>query len=264
MKVFVVNSAVCNGCYNCQIVCKDEHCDNDWMPYAKLQPDTGQFWCKLEEKVRGTVPLTRISYWPVFGAQDDALRGFAPEVLQEREDGLIVIDPIKAAGRKDIAERFEGVYYNEELAVPQGCTGCAHLLDNGWTVPRCVDACPTEALRFGEYEDFAGELDSAERLSQGSHVYYLNLPKRFIGATVVDYASDEVVIGAKVTLKNESGDVVAKTETNDFGDFIFKQVEVLNYEVVVEQEGYMIQRMTANATETDVNLNYIGLELSAP
>lgn len=35
MKVFVVDIAKCNGCYGCQIACKDEHVDNDWMPYAK-------------------------------------------------------------------------------------------------------------------------------------------------------------------------------------------------------------------------------------
>ena len=32
---------ICNGCYCCQIACKDEHVANDWMPYAKPQPDTG-------------------------------------------------------------------------------------------------------------------------------------------------------------------------------------------------------------------------------
>ncbi|WP_442904235.1 hypothetical protein [Gordonibacter sp.] len=29
-KVFVIDPAKCNGCYNCQIACKDEHVDNDW------------------------------------------------------------------------------------------------------------------------------------------------------------------------------------------------------------------------------------------
>ena len=47
MKVFVIDIAKCNGCYNCQIACKDEHVGNDWTPYAKPQPDTGQFWMKV-------------------------------------------------------------------------------------------------------------------------------------------------------------------------------------------------------------------------
>ena len=32
MKVFVIDEQKCNGCHNCQIACKDEHCGNDWSP----------------------------------------------------------------------------------------------------------------------------------------------------------------------------------------------------------------------------------------
>ncbi len=46
-KVLIIDVTRCNGCYNCQIACKDEHVGNDWTPYAKPQPDTGQFWMKV-------------------------------------------------------------------------------------------------------------------------------------------------------------------------------------------------------------------------
>ncbi|MCX8033671.1 MAG: oxidoreductase, partial [Thermoleophilia bacterium] len=49
-KVFVIDVTKCNGCHNCQIVCKDEHVGNDWTPYAKPQPEIGQFWVKLTER----------------------------------------------------------------------------------------------------------------------------------------------------------------------------------------------------------------------
>ena len=65
MKVFVVDTSMCNGCYTCQIACKDEHVGNDWSPYAKPQPDTGQFWMKMNETVRGNVPQVRMTYLPV-------------------------------------------------------------------------------------------------------------------------------------------------------------------------------------------------------
>ena len=55
MKTFVVDVSRCNGCHNCQIVCKDEHVGNDWTPIAKPQPDTGQFWMKLTEHDRATL-----------------------------------------------------------------------------------------------------------------------------------------------------------------------------------------------------------------
>ncbi len=52
-KAFVIDVARCNGCYNCQLACKDEHAGNDWTPYARPQPPTGHFWSRLEEHVSG-------------------------------------------------------------------------------------------------------------------------------------------------------------------------------------------------------------------
>ena len=59
-KVFVVDVAKCSGCYNCQLACKDENCENDWMPYSKPQPKTGQFWIKVHEHPEGTIPKVKI------------------------------------------------------------------------------------------------------------------------------------------------------------------------------------------------------------
>jgi Fe-S-cluster-containing dehydrogenase component len=63
-KVFVIDIAKCNGCHNCQVVCKDEHVGNDWSPIAKPQPEVGQFWLELTERVRGTVPKVKVAYRP--------------------------------------------------------------------------------------------------------------------------------------------------------------------------------------------------------
>lgn len=63
-KAFVIDVAKCSGCYNCQLACKDEHAENDWTPYAKPQPLTGQFWCRVTDHVQGTIPKVRIHYIP--------------------------------------------------------------------------------------------------------------------------------------------------------------------------------------------------------
>lgn len=127
MKAFVIDVARCNGCMNCQIACKDEHCGTDWLPYAAEQPLTGQFWCKVEEKVRGSVPKTRITYVPHIGGQSDALAAAAGDAVVERPDGLMYLDPEKAKGRKDLCE-FEDVYWNEALQIPQTCTAARIFL----------------------------------------------------------------------------------------------------------------------------------------
>ena len=48
-KVMIIDITKCNGCYNCQVACKDEHVGNDWTPIAKPQPEIGQFWMRNED-----------------------------------------------------------------------------------------------------------------------------------------------------------------------------------------------------------------------
>jgi len=61
-KAFVIDPSECSGCYCCQMSCKDEHCGNDWTPYAKPQPETGQFWGRMTEYERGQTPQVRVAY----------------------------------------------------------------------------------------------------------------------------------------------------------------------------------------------------------
>ena len=259
-KVFLVDVNKCNGCANCQIACKDEHCDQPWLPYAEAQPMTGQFWCKMHQEERGQVPVVRVSYRPEMcnHCTDAPCMKAAPEAVYRRDDGLVIIDPEKAKGNKALVDSCPvgAIYWNEELGIPQKCTGCAHLLDNGWEVPRCVDACPTEALRYVDESEV--DMDRAEVLpgmeELGSKVYYYNLPKRFVAGSVVDFDADEVVIGQKVELLDEDGNVMAEQSTDEFGDFMFDQVEAAPYNVRINGKAF-----PADATEIDLCLGDIAL-----
>ncbi len=87
MKVFVFDLDKCNGCHNCQIACKDEHVDNDWSPMRRPQPDTGQFWCKVDEEVCGKTPHVRVNYLPrLCNHCDEApcMKAFRPGGVQAR------------------------------------------------------------------------------------------------------------------------------------------------------------------------------------
>jgi Fe-S-cluster-containing dehydrogenase component len=64
MKTFLIDDRLCIGCYNCQLACKDEFCSNDWTPYSKPQPETGQFWLKIKEWERGTIPKVKVAFVP--------------------------------------------------------------------------------------------------------------------------------------------------------------------------------------------------------
>ena len=260
-KVFVFNYNRCNGCRGCQVACKDEHCDQAWPPYSEAQPIVGQFWMKVTDRERGRVPWVKVTYEHAWcnHCENCALIEKAPEAVYRRDDGLVVIDPVKAKGADGLVEAcpFGVVYWNDDLRLAQKCTGCAHLLDNGWEVPRCVDACATEALRYMDEDEARalGALPSEQGEAMGSKIFYLNVPKRFIVGTLVDIADDEVVIGAEAKLLSADGAVVATLETDDFGDFKFDQVDPAPYKVILSVGGKQIE-VLADCTAEDL---YVGV-----
>ena len=83
-------------------------------------------------------------------------------------------------------------------------------------------------------------------------MYYLNKPKRFVAATVVDIDADEVVIGAKATLFAVDDEAeVAAVQTDELGDFFIENVEPGTYRLVVEKEGYLTQSLDVDLTVKD-------------
>jgi len=265
MKVFVVDTSICNGCDNCQMACKDEHSGNDWSPYAKPQPDTGQFWLKMTEKVRGNVPQVKMAYAAVMCQHcEDApcINACEDAAIYRRDDGLVIIEPKKCDGCMNCVDAcpYGAIYYNESLRLAQKCTGCAHLLDRGWTEPRCVDACPTGALKFGEETELADLMAKAETLKPElgltTHVGYIGLPKRFVAGTVYDPGAQEVVIGATCTLSGDGGTFTQ--QTNHWGDFWFEELPVGTFSLKIEAAG-KVKDIADISTVKDVGLGDIPL-----
>lgn len=267
-RIFLIDVAKCSGCHNCQLSCKDEHCENDWRPYAAPQPATGQFWCRVTDHTRGSVPKVRMHYIPTLCnhcAAAPCIAAAADGAVYRRPDGLVVIDPEKAVGQRALVDAcpYGAIFWNEALSLPQKCTGCAHLLDHGAEKPRCVEACPTDALQFGEEADFAEQLQDAVCLhpeyGTAPRVYYRNIPGRFIAGTVYDPVSEEVVIGAVCTLRSGSGERTAKTDA--FGDFWFRDLpENTVCDLTIEAPGYQTKYFPALCTTPDVNVGDIPLE----
>ena len=75
--------------------------------------------------------------------------------MRKRDDGILLIDPVKARGRKDLVEAcpYGHIWWNEELALPQLWPFDAHLLDQGWKQTRGQQSCPTGAMRAIKVED---------------------------------------------------------------------------------------------------------------
>jgi Fe-S-cluster-containing dehydrogenase component len=269
MKTFVLDLDLCNGCYCCQIACKDEHVANDWSPYAKPQPDVGQFWIRLQETVRGTVPKVKVSYLPQMCrhcADAKCVTACKVGAICRRDDGLLLIDPAKCTGCQLCPDACPHgmIYFNEDLNIAQKCTGCAHLLDDGWDVPRCVDACATQALKFGEeseLQELIAQATANDGASGGDRVHYLNLPKRFLAGTVYDPVEKEVIIGAKCTLQDDAGNSTQAAETDNFGDFWFHGVTAGHTYSLVIEKGGRTKVISGIQTPQDVNLGDIPMRL---
>lgn len=264
-KVFLIDVAKCSGCYNCQLACKDEHCENDWMPYAAPQPLTGHFWCKVSEHLQGTIPKVKIHYIAKMCAHcEDApcMKACQEEAIYKREDGFVLIDPAKCSGCKRCMEAcpYDVIYFNDKLSIAQKCTGCTHLLDNGSVQPRCSEACPTDAIVFGDREELAPQLEGATPLDAGGKIYYKNIPGEFVGGTVYDPVEKEVVIGGKCVLTGEDGKI-RTAETDSYGDFWFKDLpKGASYSLEISADGFQNRVFTDICTEKSVNLGDIPLE----
>jgi tetrathionate reductase subunit B len=265
MKAFVIDLNKCNGCYGCQIACKDENVENDWMPYAKPQPNTGQFWLRMSEKVHGQVPKVRVEYRPMLCRHCDNAPCIvaAPEAVYRREDGLVIIDPVKAKDNKALVDScpYGAIYWNEELSIAQKCTGCAHRVDKG-EVPHCVEACPTGALLFGEEEEFADRIADSSPVfdaeGTGPRVHYLNPFGLFISGEVWDPAADSIIEGAKIILTDTAG-VACETETDGFGDFWFWHLREGAYRLEISAAGFKGVERAVDLSES-INIGDFPLE----
>jgi Fe-S-cluster-containing dehydrogenase component len=265
----------CTGCYACFLACRDEFVGNDYRPLSAAQPETGQQqWIQVREQERGSYPKVKVSYVPVPCVQcADApcIKAATGGAIYRRPDGIVVIDPEKAAGQRAIVDAcpFGAIFWNAELNLPQKCTFCAHLIDGGWKEPRCAEACPTQAIIFGDLDDpqsKVAQLRSAPsreellpELKVSPLVTYLNLPARFIAGEIV-FADrpDEPAAGVNVTLSLDAQKW--STSTDGYGDFEFERLPAdIEFTLEIASPGYRPCQLRVQ-TSADINLGDIVLQ----
>ena len=194
-KVFVFDISRCSGCYVCQTACKDEHCDNDWTPIAKPQPDIGQFWIKVHDYPRGTAPKVRVHYVPEMCNHCDkppCVRVCPTKATFKNADGIVVMDFHRCIGCRfcmaacpygsrsfnwrDPRDFIDQAQMNRDFptrtrGVVEKCNFCAERLRNGLQ-PACVEACKGNgAIVFGDLNDSNSEL---RRLLKENHTVQRN------------------------------------------------------------------------------------------
>jgi len=246
----IIDVAECTNCNLCTLATMDEYVGNTFLGYSASMPKHGHKWINILQKERGQVPMLDIAYVPTMCNHCDNAPCIAKSggAVTKRDDGVVLIDPVKARGRKDLIDAcpFGHIWWNEELQLPQAWTFDAHLLDQGWRQTRGQQSCPTGAMRAVCVTDDAMQRRVVEEglevlkpeLGTKPRVYYKNLhrfTKCFIGGSVSAEANGLVdcVEGATVRLFKDNA-VIAETATDNYGDFKFDQLDENSGKYVVE------------------------------
>lgn len=272
----IIDVAECTNCQNCALATMDEYVGNDWPGYSAPMPKHGHHWLGIQQKERGQVPMIDIAFLPVMCNHCDNAPCLAKGqgAVTKREDGIVIIDPVKAKGRKDLVDAcpYGNIWWNEELQVPQHWTFDAHLLDQGWTQTRGQLSCPTGAIRAVNVEDETMQKMVREEgleplkpeFGTQPRVYYRNLwryTKCFIGGTLSVEKNGVVdcLAGARVRLL-KNGVWVNDVKSDTFGDFKFDRLDENSgaYTIEIEIDGEVKKTVDAKLGDS-VNLGEIRL-----
>ena len=231
----IVNVGRCENCHNCVIAERDEHVGNDFPGYSARAAAVGDSPIRILRRVQGSAPMVETTYLPVMcnHCDDAPCMRFAGGAIRKRHDGIVIIDPVKARGRKDIVDAcpYGAIVWNEEQQVPQTWIFDAHLLDQGWKQPRCQQVCPTDVFEAVKLDEAAMKEKAAREglevlkanLETKPRVWYRGLERWetcFIGGSVSAEVAGvvECIQGANVTLF-QGGKPIATTVSDGFGDF---------------------------------------------
>lgn len=232
----IIDVAECTNCNLCTLATMDEYVDNAWPGVSAPMPRNGHNWIRILTKERGQVPMIDVAFVPTTCNHcDDApcIKAARDDAVTKREDGLVIIDPVKARGQRQLVEAcpYGHIWWNEELSLPQAWPFDAHLLDGGWEKTRGAQSCPTAAMQVVKADDEEMARMIAEQglevmrpeLGTKPRVYYKSLWRYtacFIGGSVSELKDGvvECVEGAIVRLMKD-GNELAKVTTDNYGDF---------------------------------------------
>lgn len=194
---FTIDLERCVGCQSCVIACKAE---NGTPP--------GVHWMRVLETELGEYPDARRTFTPVrcnHCAHAPCVEACPTGAVVKRDDGIVYVDSSVCVGTMAcltacpyyVPVRFDGGdgYFGAELTpyeetkyaafrvgTAQKCHFCYHRIDAG-RPPACVEACPADALQFGDLDDPGSVVRKRiherrhfrprEELGTGPSVYYL-------------------------------------------------------------------------------------------
>lgn len=146
----------CTGCHACSVACKTEH-----------DVPLGEFRMRVRYLERPEETQTTFSFAPLLcmHCQDAPCLSACPtSAIGRLDDGRVVIDGDKCCGTKACiaACPYGAIFINADTRKAEKCDFCTHRTEVGLD-PACVDACPTDALKFHDLLDPEDEITKKAR-----------------------------------------------------------------------------------------------------
>ncbi|WP_291329435.1 4Fe-4S dicluster domain-containing protein [Desulfovibrio sp. UCD-KL4C] len=269
----IVDVEKCENCNNCYMTLLDEYVDNEFSGYSASCPRHGHHWIQLDTHERGSGSLLDVAY--LFTtcnqcANPACVKAAKDGAVYMRKDGIVMIDPQKAKGRKELVKAcpYGHIWWNEEKELPQKWNWDAHLLDADWKEPRPISVCATGSLKSVKVTDVEMKTLAEKEGLQVLHpeygtfprVWYRNLYRythEHIAGSVamVDNGVEDVVEGATVKLKKNDKEI-ATVIADMFGDFKFDAIEPDSgeYTIIVSHKDKETQHSVIMGTSKNVGV----------
>lgn len=152
---FFIDMQICTGCKTCMVACKDKNDLDPGIRWRRVYEFSGGDWVAGTD---GTFTQNVFAYYISIGCnhcKDPICVEVCPSrAMHGNESGIVLIDSKKCIGCCYC--EWACPYSAPQLDVSKGimtkCDFCQDEIQEGKS-PCCVDACPTRALSFGDYDE---------------------------------------------------------------------------------------------------------------
>ncbi len=152
---FFIDTQICTGCKTCMVACKDKSDLPRGLRWRRVYEFCGGDWI---ERPDGTFTQDVFAYYISMGCnhcKEPACVESCPScAMHKNEAGIVLLDSKKCVGCRycEWACPYSAPQFDDINGVMTKCDFCEDRLLEG-DKPFCVDACPTRALLFGDYDE---------------------------------------------------------------------------------------------------------------